>query len=148
LKLHFYGTDVVEWSRALDIRLSDWCWNVSMVWIQIPSREEQKIWQLKNLILTLFGLIFRRIYIYILQTSTQKRQKLSKRAFEWKRICAGIFIVCLYNVYVYTVGEPIIKRRIWDPTNCSNPATFVCLSKTRNWISNIICRGLFLCSVI
>ena len=23
LKLHFYGADVVEWSRALDIRLSD-----------------------------------------------------------------------------------------------------------------------------
>ena len=25
LKLHFYGADVVEWSRALDIRLTDWC---------------------------------------------------------------------------------------------------------------------------
>ena len=43
LKLHFYGTDVVEWSRALDIMLSDWCYSVSMVWAQIPSREEQ-IW--------------------------------------------------------------------------------------------------------
>jgi hypothetical protein len=42
LKLHFYGTDVVEWSRALDMRLSDWCFSVSMVWVQIPSREEQK----------------------------------------------------------------------------------------------------------
>jgi hypothetical protein len=31
LKLHCYGADVVEWSRALDIRLSDlWC-SVSMV---------------------------------------------------------------------------------------------------------------------
>jgi NADPH-dependent 7-cyano-7-deazaguanine reductase QueF-like protein len=35
LKLHFYGADVVEWSRALDIRLSDWCCSVSMVWVQI-----------------------------------------------------------------------------------------------------------------
>ena len=43
LKLHFYGEDVVEWSRALDIRLSDWCCSVSMVWAQIPSREEQNL---------------------------------------------------------------------------------------------------------
>ena len=35
-------TDVVEWSRALDVRLSEWCCSVSMVWVQIPSREEQK----------------------------------------------------------------------------------------------------------
>ena len=42
LKLHFYRADVVEWSRALDIRLSDWCCSASMVWVQIPSREEQK----------------------------------------------------------------------------------------------------------
>jgi hypothetical protein len=33
---------VVEWSRALDVRLSEWCCSVSMVWVQIPSREEQK----------------------------------------------------------------------------------------------------------
>ena len=33
--------DVVEWSRALDVRLSEWCCSVSMVWVQIPSREEQ-----------------------------------------------------------------------------------------------------------
>jgi hypothetical protein len=43
LKLHFYGADVVEWSRALDISLSDWCCSVSMVWAQIPSREEQHL---------------------------------------------------------------------------------------------------------
>ena len=34
--------DVVEWSRALDVRLGEWCCSVSMVWVQIPSREEQK----------------------------------------------------------------------------------------------------------
>ena len=34
LKLYFYIADVVEWSRALDIRLSDWCCSVSMVWVQ------------------------------------------------------------------------------------------------------------------
>ena len=43
LKLHFYGADVVEWSRALDIRLSNWCCSVSIVWAQIPSRKEQNL---------------------------------------------------------------------------------------------------------
>ena len=57
--------DVVEWSRALDVRLNEWYCSVSMVWVQILSREEQKFDSSKNLILTLFGLIFRRIYIYI-----------------------------------------------------------------------------------
>ena len=52
---------VVEWSRALDVRLSEWCCSVSMVWVQIPSREEQKFDSSKKLNLTLFGLIFRRI---------------------------------------------------------------------------------------
>jgi hypothetical protein len=37
-----YRVDVVEWSRALDVRLSEWCCSVTMVWVQIPSREEQK----------------------------------------------------------------------------------------------------------
>jgi hypothetical protein len=41
LKLLFKGVDVVEWSRALDVRLSELCCSVSMVWVQIPSREEQ-----------------------------------------------------------------------------------------------------------
>ena len=39
----YMGVDVVEWSRALDVRLSEWCCSVTMVWVQIPSREEQKI---------------------------------------------------------------------------------------------------------
>ena len=42
LKLYFYIADVVEWHRTLDISLSDWCYSVSMVWVQIPLREEQK----------------------------------------------------------------------------------------------------------
>ena len=39
---YIQGVDVVEWSRALDVSLSEWCCRVSMVWVQIPSREEQK----------------------------------------------------------------------------------------------------------
>ena len=35
------GVDVVEWSRTLDVRLREWCCSVSMVWVQIRSREEQ-----------------------------------------------------------------------------------------------------------
>ena len=29
--IYIYGVDVVEWYRALDIRLSDWCCSVSIV---------------------------------------------------------------------------------------------------------------------
>jgi hypothetical protein len=32
----------VQGGRALDVRLSEWCCSVTMVWVQIPSREEQK----------------------------------------------------------------------------------------------------------
>ena len=39
--IYIYIVDVVEWSRALDVRLSEWCCSVSMVWVQIPWREEQ-----------------------------------------------------------------------------------------------------------
>ena len=42
LKKNIYGADGVEWHRALDLRLSDWCCSVSMVRGKIPSREEQK----------------------------------------------------------------------------------------------------------
>ena len=48
LKLPFEGVYVVEWSRALDVRLSEWCCSVSMVWVQIPSREEHKLTTLKS----------------------------------------------------------------------------------------------------
>jgi hypothetical protein len=75
------------WSRVLDVRLSEWCCSVSMVWVQIPSREEQNIWQLKNLILTLFGLIFRRIYIYILL----------------------VFIFIIYHIYIYYYNKYIFS---------------------------------------
>ena len=39
---------MVEWSRALDVRLSGWCCSVSMVWVQIPSREEQNLTALRS----------------------------------------------------------------------------------------------------
>ena len=62
LNLYFDRADVAEWSRALDIRLSDWCCSVSMVWFKFRWRKA-KICQLKNQILTLLGKNFRCIYV-------------------------------------------------------------------------------------
>ena len=39
---------MVEWSRALDVMLSEWCCSASMVWVQIPSSEEQNLTALKS----------------------------------------------------------------------------------------------------
>ena len=39
---------MVEWSRALDVRLSEWGCSVSILWVQIPSREEQNLTALKS----------------------------------------------------------------------------------------------------
>ena len=39
---------MVEWSRALGVRLSEWCCSVSMVWVQIPCREEKNLTALKS----------------------------------------------------------------------------------------------------
>ena len=58
--------DVVEWSRALDVRLSEWCCRVSMVWVQIPSREEQNWTALKSNSNTVWFNFQTYIYIYIL----------------------------------------------------------------------------------
>ena len=53
--------DVVEWSRALDVRLSEWCCSVSMVWVQISSRENKNLTALKSNSNT----VWFNIYIYI-----------------------------------------------------------------------------------
>ena len=62
---YIYMVDVVEWSRALDVRLSEWCCNVSMVWVQIPSREEQNLTALKSNSNTVWFNFQTYIYIYI-----------------------------------------------------------------------------------
>ena len=65
LKLLFKGMDVVKWSKALHVRLSEWCCSVSMVWVQIPSREEQKnLTALKSNSNTVW-FNFQTIYIYV-----------------------------------------------------------------------------------
>ena len=52
-----------------------------------------------------------------------------------------------YNLNV--VRDLISKRGWlhWDIINRFTPATFLCLSQYRTWISNVTCRGLFLCTM-
>jgi hypothetical protein len=61
LKLHLYGVDVVDWTRVIDIRLSDYFCSASMVWGQMQSREKHKF-DSSNKLNANTGLIFRRIY--------------------------------------------------------------------------------------
>jgi hypothetical protein len=56
---------VVEWARALDVRLSEWCCSVSVVWVQIPSTEEQILTALKSNSKTVWFNFQTYIYIYI-----------------------------------------------------------------------------------
>ena len=71
---------VVEWSRALDVRLSEWCCSVSMVWVQILSREEQKFTALKsnsntvwfNFQTCIYSYIYIHIYIIIINNKCKK----------------------------------------------------------------------------
>jgi hypothetical protein len=61
-KLHFYGVDVVEWSRAIDIRQSNFLLQCINGVRSNPVERRTQIWQMKkNLMLALHGLIFRRI---------------------------------------------------------------------------------------
>ena len=60
---------MVEWSRTLDVRLSEWCCSVSMVWVQIPSREEQNLTALKSNSYTVWFNFQTYIYIYICTTT-------------------------------------------------------------------------------
>jgi len=60
--------------------------------------------------------------------------------FEWKRICAGFFIVCLYPYCHWRLNYQ--EREGWNPINWFNPATFSCLSKSSIWFSNVIYHGL------
>jgi len=47
-----------------------------------------------------------------------------------------------------TYANQLSRGEVWDLINRFNPATFLCLYQARSWISNTICHGFFLCSVI
>jgi hypothetical protein len=56
-----------------------------------------------------------------------------------------VVVKCTYTVQLL---EPITKRWGLGPISQFNPATFLCLSQARTLISNVICCGIFLCSMI
>ena len=75
--------DVAEWSRALDIRLSDWCCSVSTSLNPVEGRI--KICQLKDLILTLLGLIFSGIYTCTTCPFAIKSSSQSCLPYKWSK---------------------------------------------------------------
>ena len=79
--------DVVEWSRLLDVRLSEWCCSVSMVWVQTPSREEQNFTALKSNSNTVWFNFQTYIYIYIILSNILKIAELD---------CCQIIILSIY----------------------------------------------------
>ena len=55
---------MVEWSRALDVRLSEWCCSVSMVWVQIRRGKNKNLTDLKSNSNTVWFNFQTYIYIY------------------------------------------------------------------------------------
>ena len=53
-----------------------------------------------------------------------------------------------FIIYVLPLEIQLSRGEGWNPINWFNPTTYVCLSQAGTWISNVICRGLFLCSLI
>ena len=72
------------WSRALDVRLSEWCCSVSMVWVQIPSREEQNLTALKSYSNTVWFNFQTYIYIYIYRVKPAHVVTSIKQSPEFK----------------------------------------------------------------
>jgi hypothetical protein len=56
---------------------------------------------------------------------------------------AKLCMVFLPFVYIWIALDPVIKRGGLGSNKSFNPATFLCLSQARTWISNVICHSLF-----
>jgi hypothetical protein len=91
--IYIYIAYVVEWSRALDISLSDWCCSVSMVWVQIPSREEHKFIQSQEI-------------KYIIQTFKQVTIYLS----HW---ISKLPLLILNIIYVWKSSQTMLELDLW-----------------------------------
>ena len=53
------------------------------------------------------------------------------------------YVQDLYPLFIHVFPlEAQLSRGGWDPIHLFNPATCLCLSQARTWISNIICPGL------
>ena len=46
-------------------------------------------------------------------------------------------------IYVLPLEVQLSRREDWDSLNRFNPATFLCLSQPRTWISTNICGSIF-----
>jgi hypothetical protein len=61
--------------------------------------------------------------------------------FDWMAVSSVFFII---NLYLYCRWRTNYQEEQgWDPMNQFKTVTFLCLSRTRTWISNVIYRGLF-----
>ena len=58
-------------------------------------------------------------------------------------LCMLFYRLC---IYILTLEIQFSRGEGWDAINCFNPATFVCLSQPRTWISNVMCPELFVVS--
>jgi hypothetical protein len=54
----------------------------------------------------------------------------------------------LFHLFLYALPLEIQLSRGhgWDPFNLINPAILLYKAKARTWISNVICRGIFVLS--
>ena len=50
--------------------------------------------------------------------------------------------------FFFSLDILLLRRGRLGPINLFDPTTFLCLSRTRIWISNVIWQGLFLCLMI
>ena len=69
LKLLFQGVDVVEWSRALDMILSDLFCSLSMVWVQISRGKNTNVTAQKSNSNTVWFNFNIHIYINVWKSS-------------------------------------------------------------------------------
>jgi hypothetical protein len=83
--------DVVEWSRALNVRLSEcWC-SVSMVWVRISSRNKY-LTPLKSNSNTVWFNFQTYIYIYLFGKLSLYIGGNHQRGTKWFRPELSIFI--------------------------------------------------------
>jgi len=74
-------------------------------------------------------------------------------------VIVQMYVVCLSGsesvqgffcrLLIYVLSSQIQISRVdgYDPIDRLYPATLLCLFQAGTWISNVICHGLFFCSV-
>ena len=87
------------------------------------------------------------MFKYYIFVSNEKTYCTWSNTYKMDRILRRFFIVCFY-LYMYCLGDPIIKRGGVgvDSINRFNTASCLCQFQVRIRISNAICHGLFVFS--